>query len=392
MQKAKHVVIIAGEESGDLHAAVLINQLKIRQPGIKITGIGGKHMEAAGALLISDLARFGVTGITEVIKHLNVIRKAFAAIKKHLQENKPDLLILVDYPGFNLRLAQYAKRELGIKILYYISPQIWAWKAKRIHLIKECIDQMAVILPFEKALYQEAGVPVHFVGHPLVEQIPTAFDAKAKRAELNLPAEGPLIALLPGSRKNEIERHMPVLRDTLILLHQRHPEMHFVLPIAGTINPKQIKRYCSGLNLPIHFIAGKSLDCMAAADFVIVASGTASLECALLEKPMCIIYKSSFITYVAALKLIKVRYLGLCNLLSNTMMVPEFLQDDCNAIELVNYISSFRNDVNQPQKMMRQLIMLKDSLSGKKSDCTLIDLVEKELSSTPPTSRGTEAR
>lgn len=170
MQKSKRVVIIAGEESGDVHASVLIRQLKATYPDIEISGIGGQHMQEAGAQIISDLARFGVTGLTAVIRHLNVIRKAFIAIKKHLNQQKPDLLILVDYPGFNLRLAKYAKQKLGLKIVYYISPQIWAWKANRIHLIKKCVDQMAVILPFEKALYEKAQVPVNFVGHPLVEK------------------------------------------------------------------------------------------------------------------------------------------------------------------------------------------------------------------------------
>lgn len=379
MQKAKHVVIIAGEESGDVHASALIKQLKATYPDIKISGIGGSHMREAGAELISDLARFGVTGFTEVIRHLKVIRQAFEAIKKHLREQKPDLLILVDYPGFNLRLARYAKKELGIKILYYISPQIWAWKAKRIHLIKECVDQMAVILPFEKTIYEHAKVPVHFVGHPLVEKIATVGDLYSQRELLNLSQDAQIVALLPGSRGNEIERHMPVLRDTAQLLHQRYPNLQFIIPVAGTISSEKIEQYFSGAKLPVRFIAGQALNCMAAANFVIVASGTASLECALLEKPMCIIYKSSFITYLLATKLIKVKFLGLCNLLSNKMIVPEFLQYDCNAQELSNYVSQFFNDKTQPKKMITQLTSLKNSLSLEKSDCTLFQLIESEM-------------
>ncbi|MBI2786967.1 MAG: lipid-A-disaccharide synthase, partial [Legionella longbeachae] len=189
MQKHKRIVIIAGEESGDAHASVLIRQLKAANPNIEISGIGGQHMADAGATLISDLARFGVTGFTEVLLHLKIIRQAFLAIKKHLNQQKPDLLILVDYPGFNLRLAQYAKKKLGIKILYYISPQIWAWKAKRIHLIKQCIDKMAVILPFEKILYEKEQVPVNFVGHPLIEKITNVKDTLTQRKALNLPVD-----------------------------------------------------------------------------------------------------------------------------------------------------------------------------------------------------------
>jgi lipid-A-disaccharide synthase len=380
MQKAKHIVIIAGEESGDIHASVLIKQLKTAHPNIRISGIGGKHMQEAGAELISDLARYGVTGFTEVVRYLNIIRKAFNAIKHHLETQKPDLLILVDYPGFNLRLAKYAKKELGLKILYYISPQIWAWKANRIHAIKECIDRMAVILPFEKSIYERAGVPVSFVGHPLVEKMSLTTDTISSRATLKLPLDAQIFALLPGSRSHEIERHMPVLRDTARLVHQKDPNIHFVIPIAGTINPEKITAYFLEMKLPITFIKGKAIECMSAADFVIVASGTASLECALLEKPMCIIYKSSFLTYHMAMLLIKVKFLGLCNLLVNKMMVPEFLQYDCNAIELYRYISDFHQDLSQPAKMINQLSALKESLSSNKSDCTLFELVESELS------------
>jgi lipid-A-disaccharide synthase len=379
MQATKRIVIVAGEESGDVHAAALIRQLKASYTNLEISGIGGKHMQEAGAELISDLARFGVTGATEVIRHLNVIRKAFAAMKKHLNERKPDLLILVDYPGFNLRLAKYAKRKLGLKILYYISPQIWAWKAKRIHTIKECIDKMAVILPFEKNLYEQAAVPVSFVGHPLVEKMATVGNTESARQSLSLSQNAKIFALLPGSRNNEIERHVPILRDTATLLHQRYPDLQFIIPIAGTIEPEKIKRYFAKSSVPVTFIKGQALSCMAAADFVIVASGTASLECALLEKPMCIIYKSSFITYFLAMKLIKVKFLGLCNLLSNKMIVPEFLQYDCNPHELNKYIMRFFNDAELPHKMRGHLGKLKDSLSKEQSDGSLFKLVESEL-------------
>lgn len=379
MSRAKRVVIIAGEESGDMHAAVLINQLKTKYPNIEISGIGGKHMQAAGAQLVSDLAQFGVTGITEVIRHFNVVRKAFIAIKKHLDNQKPDLLILVDYPGFNLRLAKYAKQSLRLKIIYYISPQIWAWKAKRIHLIKRCVDKMAVILPFEKNIYEKAGVPAYFVGHPLIEKLAAAKQHLLQKNELNLPLNTKIIGLLPGSRTHEIERLMPILRDTASLLYAQDNTLHFVIPIASTLSPALIKSYFAHTSLPVHFIEGKALDCMAASDFVIVASGTASLECALLEKPMCIIYKSSFITYLLAMKLIKVKYLGLCNLLSNKMIVPEFLQYDCNTSELARYITNFYSDANQQQKMASALATLNQSLSLKKADCCLFDLISTEI-------------
>lgn len=379
MLKAKKVVIIAGEESGDLHAAKLIKQLKSTHPDIKISGIGGKHMSDAGAELIADLATYGVTGATEVLRYFKIIRNAFNSIKAHLKNDPPDLLILVDYPGFNLRLAKYAKEELNLKILYYISPQIWAWKAKRIHLIKRCVDHMAVILPFEKDIYQQAGVPVDFVGHPLVEKMTKSANIESYREQLKLPQDKRIIALLPGSRTNEIERHMPILRDTALLLQQFDPNIHFVIPIARTIKREKIEAYFLNSKLAITLINDQAIDCMNAADFVIVASGTASLECALLEKPMCIIYKSSMLTYIIAMKLIKVKFLGLCNLLANKMMVPEFLQYDCNPFELSKYIINFYADPQQEQHMKTQLFILKENMSSKKSDCTLESIVNAKL-------------
>ena len=379
MLKAKKIVIVAGEESGDIHAAKLIKQLKATHSDIKISGIGGKHMSDAGVDLLADLATYGVTGATEVLRYFKIIRNAFNSIKAHLKNDPPDLLILVDYPGFNLRLAKYAKEELNLKILYYISPQIWAWKAKRIHLIKKCVDHMAVILPFEKDIYQQAGVPVDFVGHPLVEKMTTSTSQESYREQLNLPQDKRVIALLPGSRTNEIERHMPVLRDTASLLQQFDPNLHFVIPVARTIRKAAIEAYFTNSKLALTLIDDKAIDCMSAADFVIVASGTASLECALLGKPMCIIYKSSLLTYVAAMKLINVKFLGLCNLLVNKMIVPEFLQYDCNPSELSKYIINFYSDSQQETHMRAQLLSLKENMSSKKSDCTLESIVNAKL-------------
>lgn len=379
MNKPKRIVIVAGEESGDVHASVLIRQLKQAYPNIELSGIGGQHMAQAGAALVSDLARYGVTGFTEIFKHLFVIRKAYKAIQKHLRAQKPDLLILVDYPGFNLRLAKYAKRKLNIKILYYISPQIWAWKAKRIHLIKACVDRMAVIFPFEKTLYEKAQVPVSFVGHPLIEKINSVEDCLSQRKKLALPLDAQIFALLPGSRTNEVERLTPVLRDTALLLQQQYPKAHFVVPIAGTINPDKIKSYFTHTELSISFINNQAINCMAAADFVIVASGTASLECALLEKPMCIIYRTSTLTYLLALKFIKVKYIGLCNLLANKLIAPEFIQENCTAQTLLHYIKLFYDNKNEPKHMIAQLAKVKQSLSPETSDCSLFELIRAEL-------------
>ena len=378
MQQIKRLVIIAGEESGDVHAASFVRRLNARHANLEFTGIGGKHMQDAGVHLISDLARYGVTGLSEVFKHIRVIRRAFKDIKAHLTANKPDLLVLVDYPGFNLRLARFAKQVLGIRIVYYISPQIWAWKANRIHTIRNCVDHMAVILPFEKQLYERANVPVSFVGHPLVDKV-VASDMDEMRQQLGLPKNKKLIAMLPGSRTHEIERHMPVLRDTANMLNNQLQDLHFVIPIAGTIDSKQVRAYFSKTSLSYTLINSQAIETVACSDCVVVASGTASLECALLTKPMCIIYKSSLLTYIMAMKLIKIKFLGLCNLLQNEMIAPELLQYDCNAVELTRVLYDLLTDSEIALRMITRLKQLKESLSLQSADCTIEQLIESEL-------------
>jgi lipid-A-disaccharide synthase len=375
---SKRIVIIAGEESGDLHAASIIKQLRSKHPNLHISGIGGRHMQKAGAELLSDLAKFGVTGITEVLRHLSSIHQAFKTIKAHLRAHKPDLLILVDYPGFNLRLARFAK-TLGIRVLYYISPQIWAWKAGRIETIKRYVDHMAVILPFEKKIYLEAGVTVSFVGHPLVEKVSIDSNLSTLRNALELPQDKRLIAMLPGSRTNEILRHMPVLIESAKRLCAQYTDLHIVIPVASSLDPQQIEAYFAKSQIPHTLIRGHSIEIAACSDCVVVASGTASLECALLEKPMCIIYKSSTLSYIAAMKLVRVKFLGLCNLLQNQMIVPELLQYDCNPSELTQTIFNLLNEPAIIERMQARLHKLRLSLSSNKSDRSITSLIEHEL-------------
>lgn len=347
MKPSKHIVIIAGEESGDIHASHLAKDLWQSDPSLRISGIGGKHMQQTGVDLINDLASHGVTGLTEVFKHVWILRKAIQQIKHHLRTAKPDLLILVDYPGFNLRLAKYAKQQLGLKVLYYISPQIWAWKANRINTIRKNVDHMAVILPFEKQIYQKAGVPVSFVGHPLSALIVPKEPQASIRAHLQLPLDKTIIALLPGSRGHEIEQHMPVFMELASQLNEEKPHLHFVIAISKTLSKSQLQSYIPKNLENISFIDGQAQSVIASSDCVIVSSGTASLECALLARPMCIVYKGSWLSYMITMQVIQVKYFGLCNLLWNRMVVPELLQYDCNKKELVKTTLDLLNPGSQ---------------------------------------------
>lgn len=379
MQAIKRVVIVVGEESGDIHAASFIESLKKQYSNLDISGIGGPHMEKAGATLVGSRTYFGVTGLTEVLNHFRQIKRAFKAIKTHLSKQKPDLLILVDCPGFNLRLAKFAKQVLGIRVLYYISPQIWAWKANRIHMIRKNIDRMAVIFPFEKALYEKADVPVSFVGHPLAANIKDHYDADSLREELGLPQDRPIFAMLPGSRRHEIERHMPVLVESARNASKKNNRLHFVIPLASSIPPELVESYLKNSKLSYTLLQGRSVEAAACSDYIVVASGTASLECALLAKPMCIIYKTSFLAYLIAAKVMKVKYLGLCNLLQNKMLVPELLQYDCNSKELTKVMLDLMSHSNEAEKMTSRLLSLKSALSSQQADCSMSELIALEL-------------
>lgn len=376
--RIKRIVIVAGEESGDRHAADLVKDLKSRHSHFVFSGIGGQHLESAGVELLSHLACYGITGVSAIFRYFWTIRRAFKSIEAHLIATKPDLLILVDYPGFNLRLARVAKKH-GIRVLYFISPQIWAWKAGRIKTIQACIDHMAVILPFEKAIYEKANVPVSFVGHPLVNTIPSAVSQENLRQQLSLPLNRRIVAMLPGSRTHEIEYHMPILVGTAKQLFSQDPDVQFVIPVAATIHPKKIASYFEHSNLPITLIQGQAVEVAACSDCIIVASGTASLECALLKKPMCIIYKGAPLSYLIACMVIKVQYFGLCNLLENRMIVPELLQYDCSIKELTKVTNRLLNDPAFSKSIVKNLEQLKHALSQDKADLNIGALVEKLL-------------
>jgi lipid-A-disaccharide synthase len=374
----QHLVIIAGEASGDLHAATLIQSLKQQNPNLIFSGIGGQHMQAEGVELISDLARFGVTGLIEVLQHFKTIKRAYRAIQAHLKKTKPDLLILVDYPGFNLRLADYAKKNLGLNILYYISPQLWAWKPGRIKRIQASVDHMAVIFPFEKKIYEAADVPVSFVGHPLTKTLQVRTEPYPSRKTFGLPENKRILAMLPGSRINEVERHMPILYQTALKLFTQHPDLHIVIPVANTLSSEYLKTFWMQNKVPCTFIQGqKATDVARMSDAIVVASGTASLECALLEKPMCIIYKLGLVSYLAASILLRVQYVGLCNLLKNKMIVPELLQYDFNPDELTQVLTQLLDTTPNilQQSIRMELKSLKQSLSTEQADSSLPDLV-----------------
>lgn len=355
----KHIMIIAGEASGDMRAAELVNAIKALSPDIKFSGVGGDCMQKAGVSLFDHITSLAVIGIVEVLKNLGTIKKVFHRILAEIDQKRPDAVILVDYPGFNLRLAVELKKR-SIKVIYYVSPQVWAWREKRIEKIKNLVDRMIVLFSFERDLYARYGMNVDYVGHPLVDEIKIYQSPQEVIQHVGLQTQGCVtIGLMPGSRQKEIERHLPVMIQAAQKLYVQDNRRQFLLMKAPTIK-KEILEAHLPTSLPVKIFDGNSYDGINSCQAVIVASGTATLETALLEKPMVIIYKTSWITYAIAKAVIKIPYIGLVNVVAGKKVVPELIQNDCNA----NYIMHAVTTILHDDTLLGQLKKVKASLGS----------------------------
>ena len=327
--KQAHIMILAGEASGDAHAAEFAEQLKLEQPGLLLSGMGGEAMRKAGVNVFFDSSIIAVVGLVEVLRHWGDIKRAMRIVKEQLDQTHPDLLVLVDYPEFNLKMARHA-RELGIKVLFYISPQIWAWRPKRIHKIGSLIDHMAVIFKFEQQYYESAGIPVSFVGHPLVDRVKDDIDARKVRARLGISPDATVVGLFPGSRHSEIVRLLPVVLATAEHMQKRAPELRFLLPVASGLDFDQVKRRSADSGLDIIVSQDEIHDVISCCDAIATCSGTVTLEIALLNVPMCILYKISWFSYSIMSRLVTIPHIGLANIVSGEAVVKEFLQREAN--------------------------------------------------------------
>ncbi len=323
----KTVMLVAGEASGDLHGAEIAERLYAQQPGIQCVGMGSRHMRDAGVKLLTDSANIAVVGLIEVLAHWNDIQAALNCLKKYLVDSPPDLLVLIDYPEFNLKLAASAKK-LGIKVLFYVSPQVWAWRPGRIKKIGRLIDMMAVIFPFEKKVYEEAGIPVRYVGHPLTQKVKTSTSREQAYKEFELNPEYKTVALLPGSRRSEIKRILPIIIKSAELIQKHGQNIQFIMPIASALPFDEIQKQVHENSITdIKLVQGRAYDVIQCSDTVVVASGTATLEVALLNKPMVIIYRVSTLSYAIIKRLIKVKNVGLANIVAGKQVVPELIQN-----------------------------------------------------------------
>jgi lipid-A-disaccharide synthase len=364
----KSVLIVSGEVSGDQHGAKLVSEVLKIEPDIHFFGIGGEKMRQAGVKILFDNKPLSVVGVTEILSHALPIFRAWQIIQQAIKEQRPDLIVLIDYPGFNLRLARTAKNK-SIPVLYYISPQIWAWKRHRVRLIKECVNKMLVVFPFEAEIYRKENVPVEFVGHPLSGTVHPNMTQQQAREHFHINNDVRIIGLLPGSRKKEIQRLLPLLLESAKHLKAQFPDLAFILPVASPLTRKDIDPYIENYHLPIHIIQGHFYDALQLCDAAIVSSGTATLETALMGIPMVIVYKTSPITYFLAKRVIKIPHIGLCNIVAGRQIVVELIQNEANFINVTDEISHILNDPIYRREMHQELLKIK-ALLGKGGGAT----------------------
>lgn len=361
-QRKFKIMIVAGEASGDLHGAYLIKAMKEKQKApLFFYGIGGDKMAKEGMQLVANAADMAVMGLTEVISRLWFIRKIMNELKKSLKNERPDLVILIDYPGFNLALAREARKR-GIAVFYYISPKVWAWRSGRINTIKKVVNHIALIFPFEEELYRKAGVKGTFVGHPLLDEIEIKETQEEIKKEMNLWEAEQVVALLPGSRRSEIQKLLPEMIRAAAMLRVHFPGMHFVLPVAHTLSEGEIQDSVASSAVPIQVMAGKTYEIISVSDAVIVASGTATLETALFAKPMVIVYKTSPLTYFLGKHVVKTKHIGLPNIIAQKTIVPELIQKDFSGERIAHEITQILTDQTLKDKMIQDLTAIKKSL------------------------------
>jgi lipid-A-disaccharide synthase len=370
------VAILAGEASGDQHGAKLVSAMQKKYPALFFCGMGGDALRQAGVRIVMEASELTVVGITEVFAKIPSILKGMAKIKKLLKSLKPDLLILIDFPDFNLHIAALAKK-LDIPVLYYISPQIWAWRQGRVKRIGKLVDHMAVILPFEQRFYKEHNVPVTFVGHPLMDTNLPAADPVLNAD----PNDGTVIGLVPGSRDNEIIRHLPVMLDTAELLKERLKQVTFIISQAPSVERERIQGVLDGhrLRAEIEVVSGAVEKVFERSDMIVAASGTVTLQAAIHGTPMVIIYKVSPVSFWLGRALVRVPNIGLVNLVAGEQLVPELVQDEACAENIASALEYLLNDADRLNHLRQQLFALRNVLGGGGASERVADLALEML-------------
>ena len=372
----KNIFWIAGEKSGDLHAGEVMRELNAKSAELNHVGIGGEKMEEQGLQPIFDFQRFAVMGFVEVIKHLKFFSKVEKKIKQMLRENPPDLVVLVDYPGLNMRIAKYAK-ELGIKVLYFICPQFWAWKKKRIFKLKEYTDHICYILPFEGEYFRKHNIAATYVGHPIAEEIKLKISKEEFAHKYNLDLNKRWIGFFPGSRNSEIERILPEYVRAI----QKFPkaDYQFLISRASSVNPEIFQKCLGKLPAQTYLINADNYEMMKYCNCLSVTSGTATLETAYLETPFIIVYKTAPISYFIGKNLVNITRIGLPNIILDEDLLPELIQDDVSAQNIMENMEKLLKNKNlfdgTKAKLKKIHKVLGKSSASKKTAEIIFDLI-----------------
>ncbi len=357
------IMIVAGEASGDLHGAHLVRAMHEINPALCFYGVGGEKMKAAGVSLIAHSSEMAVMGLVEVVPKLGFIMKVKCELKKMIRQSRPALLILIDYPGFNLSLAKFARKN-GIKVFYYISPKVWAWRKKRIYTLEKCVDRMALILPFEEQVYETVHLDARFVGNPLLDTVKRQYARTEALEMLGLKEGMKTVALLPGSRKGEVTRILPEMLSMSETLKDRISDIQFVLPLADTLSYDFVHGFTSRYGVDVKIVEGNVYDAVGISDIAVVASGTATLETALLGVPMIIVYRVSPLTYYIGRMVVNVEHIGLVNLIAGKTIIPELIQGDANPEKMADMVYDILDSTPRMDEMKRDLRAVGEMLGG----------------------------
>jgi len=368
------IMISAGEASGDLHAANMIKELKTKGYQPTIYGMGGPKLADEGMEQIVDCKEMAVIGIVEVLIQYRKIISKLKLLQQRLIADPPDVLILVDYQDFNMRLAETGKQN-GIKVLFYISPQVWAWRSERVKKIGKRIDLMAVIFPFEVDFYKKANIPVEYVGHPLLSKVKPSMTVEQAIQTFKLDKNKAIVSLLPGSRKGEIKRNLPVILKSCHQISQTLPDCQFLLAMAPSVDEEQVSALIEQYKINVQLIKGQTYDVVNVADTVITSSGTATLEVGLLSKPMVIMYKVNPLTYAIMNPLITIDDIGLVNIVAQKKVVQEFIQKTATANNIATETLKILQDANYKNTIISELKKIKPKMAQENITTTIGECV-----------------
>ncbi|MFQ5681059.1 MAG: lipid-A-disaccharide synthase [Candidatus Omnitrophota bacterium] len=356
------IIIIAGEASGDLHAANLAREIKNLRPDVQLSGWGGETMRRFGVEIYYPLTKLAVVGFAEVLKNYQKFKRVFDSILEKIDEIKPQAVVLVDYPGFNLRLARQIKKR-NIPIIYYISPQVWAWGKKRLRLIKRVVDKMLVVFRFEQKLYRDAGIPCVFVGHPLLDIARPTMPIKECLRQWKIDPGRPRLAILPGSRNKEVQRLLPIMLRAAKIISEEKIGLQIIILRSSSVPEDIFKEISKNFSLRTRLITEKTYDGLNICDFAIVASGTATLDTAIMQRPFVITYRISTISYFVLKSLIKIKSIGLVNIVAQKRIIPELLQKNAHPQKIAREVLGIWRNPKRMAEIKQDLARIKSLLT-----------------------------